>query len=243
MAFDDSNSPVYQKFKVNKLHTILKFEKVDYKLLLAYYKYKYNKTTNPTQRQNSKSTPKETKYPKCTTPHEYIYDNNSSKEKFQCKICGLTFKETNYATKPILFICPYCDATLKDQKHRKHFRIHKCNNSKYSYYHENLKKLPKYLNPADKYKYKLHYIYHEFNINFFKMYLYSILKYATWFTFKKFNPYIMGLCLIYHVNFKMSTRQTAYVLEQVHGIKILHRTIANYALTATTVINHFFDTI
>ena len=40
MVFDDSNSPEYQKFKVDKLPTILKFEKVDYKLLLAYYKRK-----------------------------------------------------------------------------------------------------------------------------------------------------------------------------------------------------------
>ena len=29
----------------------------------------------------------------------------------------------------------------------------------------------------------------------------------------------MGLWLTYHVNFKMSTRQTAHVLNEVHGIK------------------------
>ncbi len=39
MSFDDSNSPEYQKFKVDKLPTILKFEKVDYKLLLTYIDY------------------------------------------------------------------------------------------------------------------------------------------------------------------------------------------------------------
>ena len=58
MVFDDSNSPEYQKFKVDKLPTILKFEKVDYKLLLAYYKHKYNKTVKPVQRRNGKSIPK-----------------------------------------------------------------------------------------------------------------------------------------------------------------------------------------
>ena len=58
MIFDDSNSPEYQKFKVDKLPTILKFEKVDYKLLLAYYKHKYNKTVKPVQRRNGKSIPK-----------------------------------------------------------------------------------------------------------------------------------------------------------------------------------------
>ena len=51
----------------------------------------------------------------------------------------------------------------------------------------------------------------------------------------------MLLCLTYHVNCKMSTRQTAHVLNEVHGIKISHRTIANYALIATAVIKSFFN--
>ena len=183
-----------------------------------------------------------TKCPKCGAPHEYIYDNNGNKGQFKCKVCQLTFKEANYATKPLVFICPYCGATLTEQKQRKQFKIHKCNNSKCSYYQRNIKKLPKDLDPAHKYKYKLHYIYREFNINFFKMDLYPISKHATGFSFKKFNPHIMGLCLTYHVNCKMSTRQTAHVLEEVHGIKISHRTVANYALTAAAVIKPFVDT-
>ena len=176
MIFDDSNSSEYQKFKVDKLPTILKLEKVDYKLLLAYYKHKYNKTLKPVQRRNGKSIPKKTKCPKCGAPHEYIYDNNGNKGQFKCKVCQLTFKEANYATKPLVFICPYCGATLTEQKQRKQFKIHKCNNSKCSYYQRNIKKLPKDLDPAHKYKYKLLYIYREFNINFFKMDLYPISK-------------------------------------------------------------------
>lgn len=242
MAFDDSNSPEYQKFKVDKLPTILKFEKVDYKLLLAYYKHKYNKSVKPVQRRNGKSIPEKTKCPKCGAPHEYIYDNNGSKGQFQCKVCGLTFKETNYATKPLVFICPYCGATLTEQKQRKHFRIHKCNNSKCCYYQKNLKKLPKDITPSKKYKYKLHYIYREFNINFFKMDLNQISKYATGFSFKKFNPHIMGLCLTYHVNLKLSTRQTAHALKEVHGIDISHTMVSKYALTAAAVIKPFIDT-
>ena len=106
-AFDDSNSPDYQKFKVDKLPKILRFEKVDYLLLLDYYKYKYNKFVKPVQRRNGKSIPKKTKCPKCGAPHEYIYDNNGNKGQFKCKVCQLTFKEANYATKPLVFICPY----------------------------------------------------------------------------------------------------------------------------------------
>ncbi len=72
--------------------------------------------------------------------------------------------------------------------------------------------------------------------------LYEISKRATGFSFKKFNPHIMGLCLTYHVNLKLSTKQTAHALKEVHGIKISHTMVANYALTAVAVIKPFVDT-
>ena len=106
----------------------------------------------------------------------------------------------------------------------------------------NLNKLPKTIKASDKYKYKLHYIYREFNINFFKVNLYTISKRATTLNFKKFNPHIMGLVLTYHVNLKLSTRQTAHALKEVHGIDISHTMVSNYALTAAAVIKPFVDT-
>ena len=72
--------------------------------------------------------------------------------------------------------------------------------------------------------------------------LYSLPERATGFSFKKFNPHIMGLCLTYHVNLKLSTRQTAHALKEVHGIDISHTMVANYALTAAAVIKPFVDT-
>ena len=56
-------------------------------------------------------------------------------------------------------------------KDRKHFVVHKCVNKKCSYYLHNLKKVdPKDLKePNGKNKYKLHYIYREFLIDFFSM--------------------------------------------------------------------------
>ena len=39
----------------------------------------------------------------------------------------------------------------------------------------------------------------------------------------------------------MSTRQTAHVLNEVHGIKISYRTIANYALTTFAIIKPFVN--
>lgn len=43
MAYEDSQSPDYQKFKMDQLPIILKYEKQDYEFLLQYYKYKYGK--------------------------------------------------------------------------------------------------------------------------------------------------------------------------------------------------------
>ncbi len=122
------------------------------------------------------------------------------------------------------------------------FRIHKCTNPKCSYYLDGLKRLPSDIKSSEKYKYKLHYIYREFTVDFFKMNLHTLSKRAINFNFKKFNPHIMGLCLTYHVNLKLSTRQTAHALAEIHAIKISHTMVANYALTAATVIKPFVDT-
>ena len=241
MQFDASYSPKYQKFKVDKLPIIKHFEQVDYIFLLAYYKYKYNKTIKPVQRRNGKTISHKIVCPKGGATHEYIYDNNGGKGQYQCKVCGTTFKESNFVTKPLVLKCPYCGSTLTERKERKHFKIHKCTNDKCSYYLANLKKLDKDISHAEKSKYKLRYIYREFTINFFKMDLYSLPECATGFSFKKFSPHIMGLCLTYHVNLKLSTRQTAHALKEVHGIDISHTMVANYALTAAAVIKPFVD--
>ena len=72
--------------------------------------------------------------------------------------------------------------------------------------------------------------------------LHQLPERALNFSFKKFNPHILGLCLTYHVNLKLSTRQTAHALKQVHGISISHTMVANYAMTAAAVIKPFVDT-
>lgn len=239
-AFDDSVSPEYQKFKVDKLPKIIQFEKVDYKLLLAYYKYRYNKIVEPVNRRNGVTIPNDICCPKCSATHHYIYDNNGNNGQYQCKVCKQTFSK-DLKSKLIKLQCPHCGYALEVKKDRKHFRVHKCINQKCSYYLQNLKKLPKDLPSSEKYKYKLHYIYREFTIDFFKVNLNEISNRATNFSFKKFNPHVMGLCLTYHVNLKLSTRQTAHALEEVHGIKMSHTTVASYALSAAAIIKPFVD--
>lgn len=243
-AFDDSHSPKYQKFKVDKLPTIIPFEKQDYQFLLQYYLWKYKKPLKPVASHKNKPrlVPEDTVCPRCGAPHSYLYDNNGGNGQYQCKVCKQTFITGEKVTTPLALRCPYCGHMLIASKNRTNFIIHKCVNSNCSYYKSNLRKLPKDFPKEQKYLYKLHYIYREFTVDFFAMDLHSLPQNATSFSFKKFNPHILGLVLTYHVNLKLSTRQTSYALKDIHGIDISHTTVANYAMTAAAVIKPFVDT-
>lgn len=90
--------------------------------------------------------------------------------------------------------------------------------------------------------FKLLYIYREFHVDFFKINLLSLPKNATAFSFKKFNPHILGLVLTYHINLQLSTCKTSHALKEIHGIDISHTTVSSYAMAAAAVIKPFVDT-
>lgn len=141
--YEDSHSPEYQKFKVDKLPKIFNLEPVDYQLLLAYYKHKYGKTIKPVSRRSENAaTPKTIVCPRCGATHEYLYKNNGSKCQYKCKVCSERFNETNIYNRPLSLRCPYYGNILVVVKSRKHFRIHKCVNEKCSYYRKNDAKMP-----------------------------------------------------------------------------------------------------
>src|SRR5690606_2156307 len=109
------------------------------------------------------------------------------------------------------------------KKNRKHYNIHKCVNKRCSFYLNSLNKLSaeeREEYEVSKHKFKLHYIYREFTLDFFKMDLSSLPKGATNLNFRQFSPHIMGLCLTYNVNLGLSTRATARALWEIHQIKI-----------------------
>jgi len=239
-AFDESHSPEYQKLTVDKLPIVKKFHKQDWQFLLAYYQWLDDKPLKPVQRRNGKTIPEDTKCPVCDAPHHYLYDNNGGNGQYQCKVCGKTFITGERVTALHRLACPYCGHLLVAKKERKVFDIHKCVNMKCSFYLKNLKKVKKE-DLKEKYKYKLHYIYREFQVEFFPMEPDSLPTNASSLDFAKFNPHIMGLCLTYHVNLQLSLRKTAQALYDIHSIKISHQQVANYARTAAIVIKPFVD--
>ena len=188
--------------------------------------------------------PEDCKCPRCNAPMPYLYKNNGSKGQILCKVCDTKFSpDGNRFHKPHSLRCPHCSHTLAHKKDQKHFIIHKCVNPKCPYYLNNLKKVDKEHLEEDygKNRYKLHYIYREFTIDFFKMDLNSLPKNASSLRFSKHDAHVMGLCLTLHVNLGLSLRKTTQALKDLYDIRISHQQVVNYARTTALVIIPFVD--
>ena len=241
----DCYSPKYNKLKVDKMPIINPpADKKNYKVLLEDYFKINDKVLKPVKHRGKNTVHSSIICPCCDAPSDYIYDNTGGRGQFLCKVCNTHFNKNNYASLHFDFLCPYCAKPLSTKKERKSFIIHRCRNPKCSFYLNNLNslseddKLEYEQNPE---KFKLHYIYREFKIDFFKVDLSSLPKSASSLAFRKFSPHIMGLCLTYLVNCGMSTRATSRVMREIHGIKISHTQIAKYATTVACVIKPFVD--
>lgn len=244
--FDDSNSPKYQKFKVDEPPLIKKEklqpqERWNYKDFMEYIKWKYDVIITPVKRRGECNIPDDYICPHCSAPKAYLYRNNGSNDQVLCKVCGKS--SSTFVPDTIALFCPHCSHALVAKKDRKFFRVHKCVNPKCPYYLNNLKKVDKkhLAEPYGKNYYKLHYIYREFTVDFFDMELSSLPKNSSSLKFSKHNAHIMSLCLTLHVNLGLSLRKTAQAMNDLYGIKISHQMVANYARTAALVIKPFVD--
>ncbi len=245
-AYDDSHSPKYQKFKIDELPLILKVEPWDYRDFMAYLAWRYKddyKPIKPVNRRLDCDIDENCKCPCCNAPYIYLYKNNGSKGQLWCKVCQTKFSPEENRHTSLKLRCPYCTHTLVPKKDLKHFIVHKCVNPNCSYHVKNLRKIGKDVLQEEhgKSKYKLHYIYREFTLDFFKMDLNSLPKNASSLKFSKFDANIMGLCLTMHVNLRMSLRQTKYALKDLYNIDISHQQVANYCKTAAICIKPFVD--
>ena len=243
-AFDDSHSPKYQKFKTDELPLITDFRQGwTYKEFIPYIEKRYGKKIRPVNRRSECDIPEGCSCPRCDAPMPYLYKNNGSKGQVLCKVCDARFSPKDSRFSSMKLRCPHCGNALVPKKDRKHFVLHKCVNPKCPYYLHNLKKVDKkdLDESCGKNKYKLHYIYRQFTVDFFKMDLDSLPKHASSLKFSKFDSHVMSLCLTLHVNLSLSLRKTSQALKNLYGITISHQQIANYCRTAAVCIKPFAD--
>lgn len=238
------NKP-YNKFQVDPMPVIKITEVQDYRELLHAHLQQTGKVLGPVQHRKPSTVPKTLICPYCHAPHEYIYDNNGSQGQFQCKVCQSCFSEKKRHPKSITFFCPFCGYTLDRIKERKQFNIHKCTNSQCSFYQDNLAALSKQeyqQYQKEPYLFKLRYIYREFTTNFKPLQKTPHMPRVKDLSRIHASSHTMGLILTYNVNFGLSTRMTAALMKEVHGLKISHATVYNYANAAAILVKPFVDT-
>lgn len=243
-----SDEPVkkeYQKLQVDELPIFDVPEKLDYKLLLKEYQDSHGKELKPVkQRKDKPAIPKDVVCPKCGAPHMYLYDNNGGRGQYLCKICRTPFHAKNHYQKSVILRCPHCSKTLEKVKDRKDFYVYKCKNNSCSFYQRNLSSMTKAekedfkKNPG---KYKVRYIFREFTFDFVPLSKKSPVTTKVSLPRIMISSYTLGLVLTYYVNYGLSSRKTAALLYDVHGIKMSHQAVLNYVNSVSSVVKPFVD--
>ncbi len=241
-----SNKPIderYRQFKVDDkplIEPFVKLEHKDYKQLIK------DNNIKPVKRRNGKEITVNVKCPCCGAPKDYLYDNTGKQNQFECKVCSYIFSTNISKDKDVILKCPHCHHQLVHRASRDDFDVYVCKNLKCTFYLRNLASLSK----EDKIKFeteptlfKMHYIYRKFNIdlptitNDFKDFLKSPININRAYS----SQYIIGLCLTYHVNYGMSYRQTAALLNDIHEVRISYKTVENYCKSVSSIVQYILE--
>lgn len=183
--------------------------------------------------------------PHCGAPNEFLYDNSNGRGQFLCKGCKDTFNiSQSYGAETGIF-CPCCHSKLSPHHDRKGYIVYKCPNDNCDIYTTNKALLNK--GKAEHLKtssggYNLRYHYRDFKFDL------GDLKDSCDALDTKVNlakihahPRTLGLILTYYVNYGLSSRKTSVILYDIHGIKISHQTVLNYADATSKHIKYLVD--
>lgn len=247
MSNSSSDNPVSEKYRsltIDAMPIVEKRQLYDYKKLLDNYFEKHGKPLKPVKHRSEHLPSKGIVCPICNAPYEYIYDNAGGRGQLRCKVCGSTFLPDKAYLEKLSLKCPYCGKSLQKKRDRKQFFVYTCVNKRCPFYVHNLTSMSKdeksdfNKNP---HKYKLHYYHRVFDIELASLKENPHHPSAVDLARIRNPKYVLGLALTYHINYGLSTRQTSSILWDIHGIKISHQTIANYASSAARVIKSYVD--
>ena len=233
----------YRLFNVDDpaiIEPFVTIEHKDYKQLIK------DNHINPVKRRNGKSISIDVKCPCCGAPKEYLYDNTGKQNQFECKVCSYIFSTNSIKNKDVILKFPHCRHILDLRVSREDFDVYKCPNNNCSFYLNNKNSLNAHdlniykNNPT---KIKLRYVYRKFNIDFpslqkdYREFIQSPIDLSRAYS----SQYVIGLCLTYHVNYGMSYRQTASILQDVHEVYISYKTVENYCKAASSIVHPLLE--
>ena len=228
----------YRLFNVDEpaiIEPFVNIEHKDYKQLIK------DNNVKPIKRRNGKDITVDVKCPCCGAPKNYLYDNTGKQNQFECKACSYVFS-IHSKNEDIVLKCPHCRHILDHRVSRNDFDVYFCRNDKCPFYLKNKSSM----NVHDKNFYKEHpekiklrYIYRKFNIDIpeltkdYRKFIQSPIDISKAYS----SQYIIGLCLTYHVNYGLSYRQTASILQDIHEVNISYKTVENYCKAASSIVH------
>ena len=161
------------------------------------------------------------------------------------KACKHTFSSKITIAGKIGIYCPHCKYKLQVQHCRNDVDDHVCMNKRCSYYETNLRKKgtveEKELQTSSN-GLRLRYHYRDFNFN-----LENLVSTTKTMDSKvnlariHYDSNVLGLILTYYINYGLSSRKTASILRDVHGLRISHQTILNYASSLSNMVKPLVD--
>ena len=242
--FDNKPDDVkYRLFNVDELAIIEPFiniEHKDYKQLII------DNNIKPIKRRNGKIIIIDVKCPCCGAPKDYLYDNTGKQIQFECKVCSYVFSTNPNKNKDVVLKCPHCRHVLDHRVSRTDFDVYFCRNNNCPFYLKNKSSMNVHdtnLYKEHPEKLKLRYIYRKFNIDIptltkdYREFIQSPIDISRAYS----SQYIIGLCLTYHVNYGLSYRQTASILQDVHEVHISYKTVENYCKAASSIIHPLLE--
>lgn len=182
--------------------------------------------------------------PHCGADNNYIYRNNG-KRQYACKVCKNTFTDHVVPRETSGFYCPHCNTKLSPQHDRKGYIVYVCQNRKCSYYRKNKAKKDAgddldLRTSSKQFRYRYHYREFKFNIDEIRAYCDQSPETVNLSRIHA-DQHTLGLVLTYYIDFGLSSRKVSNVMFDVHGIKISHQTIRNYAQSVSRLMKDMVD--
>lgn len=183
----------------------------------------------------------------CGAPNDYLYKHTKTQNK--CIVCKGTFTLHPHYHEEITHHCPHCEVKLELHHERADYDVLKCKNNTCSFYLKNKKLLKS--NQADHLKtnsksFKLRYHFRLFNFSMKNIKDDMPFTINTKIDLDKIHHsmYTVGLALTYYVNYGLSSCKTSKILYEVHGIRLSHQSVINYAEAAAFItenLNKSYD--
>lgn len=180
----------------------------------------------------------------CGAPNTYLYSNNN-KGQLKCKCCENTFTDKVTLPEEETIYCPYCKSKLEPHHDRHNYVVYRCPSMKCSFYLANRKLVDQgkgehLKTSSGEYKLRYHYRDFKFNMDSLKKADENIdapVKLSR----IHYSSKVLGLLLTYYVNYGLSSRKTALIMKEVHGLRISHQTVLNYANTVSAHVRPLVD--